>query len=77
MIIFKPFKNESFINFGQRIQRCTSQITSKLKSMGLPLAECTFKIEKYREFSLKTFITVLTGRIQGLVRPVLGQTQKS
>lgn len=68
MLIMKPFKNESFVNFGQRIQKCRSQIASKLKSLGLPVQECTFKLKNYDELALKTFIRGLTGRVQDMVR---------
>lgn len=68
MIIMRPFKNESFFAFGQRIQKGRSGIASKLKSMKLRPDECTFKIKNYDELALKTFIRGLSGRVQDMVR---------
>nr|CAH7762868.1 unnamed protein product [Callosobruchus chinensis] len=68
LIIMKPHKNESFFNFGQRIQKARSAIASKLISMNLAVAERTFQIKNYDELCLKTFIRGLTGRVQDMVR---------
>lgn len=68
IIIMRPLKNESFLTFGQRIQKARSSIASKLISMNLSAEERRFQIKNYDELSLKTFIRGLTGRIQDLVR---------
>nr|CAH7763946.1 unnamed protein product [Callosobruchus chinensis] len=68
LIIMKPHKNESFFDFGQRIQKARSAIASKLISMNLAVAERTFQIKNYDELCLKTFIRGLTGRVQDMVR---------
>lgn len=68
LIIMKPYKNESYVSFGQRIQKGRSAIASKLISMRLDAAERAFQIKNYDELSLKTFIRGLSGRIQDMVR---------
>nr|CAI5820952.1 unnamed protein product [Callosobruchus analis] len=68
LIVLKPHKNESFFNFGQRIQKARSAIASKLISMNLSVAERTFQSKNYDELCLKTFILGLTGRVQDMVR---------
>ncbi|CAH1977945.1 unnamed protein product [Acanthoscelides obtectus] len=68
LIVMKPHKNESFFNFGQRIQKARSAIASKLISMDVSVAERTFQIKNYDELCLKTFIRGLTGRVQDMVR---------
>lgn len=68
LIALKPNKNESFVEFGQRIQKVRSSISCKLKSQNLSLAQRQFRMENYDELSLKTFIRGLTGRIQDMVR---------
>lgn len=68
MIIMRPFKNENFISFGQRIQKCRSGIASKLKSMNITIAERALQIKNYENLALKTYIRGLTGRVQDMVR---------
>lgn len=68
LIVLRPYKNEPYINFGQRIQKSRSAIASKLISMNLPIEERDFKIKNYDELSLKTFIRGLSGRVQDMVR---------
>lgn len=68
MIAMKTFKNETFLAFGQRIQKARSAIASKLISMNIDIAERNFLIKNYDDLSLKTFIRGLSGRIQDMVR---------
>lgn len=68
MMVMTPFKNESFLALGQRIQKARSSSASKLISMNLDVAERNFLIKNYDGLSLKTFIRGLSGRIQDMVR---------
>lgn len=68
MMALQPSKNESFLNFGQRIQRSRSAIASKLIALNLSKEERTFQIKNYDDLSLKTFIRGLSGRVQDMVR---------
>lgn len=45
MLVMRPNKNESYLEFGQRIQKGISAIASKLISMNLPEEERNFNIK--------------------------------
>lgn len=68
LIIMRPNKSESYLNFGQRIQKARSAIASKLISSNTPLEERRFQIKNYDDLALKTFIRGLSGRIQDMIR---------
>lgn len=68
LINLKPFKNESPINFGMRIQDSRSLLFSKLNATNELATEKLMKIRHYEEFALKTFINGLPYNLQLIVR---------
>lgn len=68
MLMAKPNRNETSLQFGQKVQKLRSAIASKLISLNLPLLERNFKLANYDELALKTFIRGLSGRTQDMVR---------
>lgn len=69
LIILRPLRNESPVNFGSRIQDARSLIFSKLKSISTYSdAERVLHVKNYSELSLKTYIRGLSGRLQDIIR---------
>jgi hypothetical protein len=71
LIFLRPFKNESPLNFGQRIQTVRSQLSAKVNSLSvLEMSDATKTIylKQYDNMALKTFIRGLTGTLQSIIR---------
>ncbi|KAK4885938.1 hypothetical protein RN001_002209 [Aquatica leii] len=68
LLITRPLRNESYLSFGQRIQKCKSAIASKLLRESLSNEERTFQMINYDQLALKTFIRGLQGRVQDMTR---------
>lgn len=64
----KPFKNETPIQFGMRVQDARSLLHSKLNNDINNIHERTIKMQHYDEFALKTFINGLPYNMQLVVR---------
>lgn len=68
LISIKPFKNETPMQLGMRIQDARSLLISKLNSSIDDDREKIIKIEHYNDFALKTFINGLPYQMQLVVR---------
>lgn len=68
LINLKPFKNESPLEFGMRIQDSRSLLFSKLNATSDSNETKLIKIKHYDEFALKTFINGLSYNLQLVVR---------
>lgn len=64
----KPWKNETPIQFGMRVQDARSLLHSRLNTEINSVHERTIKIQHYDEFALKTFINGLPYHMQLIVR---------
>lgn len=68
LINLKPYKNESSLQFGIRIQDTRSLLFAKLSSTIQNAQEKIIKITHYDDFALKTFINGLPYNLQLVVR---------
>lgn len=68
MLIIKPFKNESFINFDQHFQKYNRLIASKLIFMNLPYQEYRFIIKNNYELVLEEEHLILAKKHSGYLQ---------
>lgn len=71
LITLTPFKNESPVDFGKRIQLARSQLIAKINAQSeatMPRATKIIYTNQYNKVSLKTFIRGLTGNLQSIIR---------
>lgn len=68
LIMLKPLKNETPINFGMRIQDARSLLFSKLNATNEDRQVKLIKIQHYDDFALKTFINGLPYNMQLIIR---------
>lgn len=71
LITLQPFRGESPLEFGKRIQIARSRLASKISSISdtvMPQATKVVYLRQYDQVALKTFIRGLSGNMQSIVR---------
>ncbi|CAH0560391.1 unnamed protein product [Brassicogethes aeneus] len=68
LFMARPFKNESLLDFGKRLQVLRSNLAQKISLQNIDAASKKIYIENYDKLTLRTYIRGLSPQIQCIIR---------